>query len=211
MHVAYVHSSVIVHLIFLLQVKDEHGISKWRRVEVKLEDHIKVPIFPAGLEFYDDYVQEYIAKIAIDRLPEDRPLWDVHIIKYPTKNAAGAFVFKLHHSLGDGFSLMSALFSCTRRADDPSLPLIFPSNKNSHVQKWGFWKNLSNAFSMCINTVRDFSSSLLMSSVMKDSKNPIRSGDFGIESRPITLSTIAFSLSQIKQIKTKLNGVRSMK
>ena len=192
-------------------MKGEHRISKWKRVQVKLEDHIKVPIFPDGLEFYDDYMQEYLAKIAIDRLPEDRPLWDVHIIKYPTKNAAGALVFKLHHSLGDGFSLMSALFSSVRRADDPSLPLTFPTNESSLVQKWGLWKNLSNAFSMCINTVRDFSSSLLISSIAKDSKTPIRSGDFGIESRPITLSTVTFSLNEIKQIKSKLKGVRSMK
>ncbi|ONK64047.1 uncharacterized protein A4U43_C07F21550 [Asparagus officinalis] len=189
-----------------IMVKDEHGTSKWKKVQIKLGDHIKTPIFPPGLELYDDYMQEYLAKIATDLLPEDKPLWNIHIIKYPTKQAAGSLVFKLHHSLGDGFSLMAALFNCAQRADNPSLPLTFPSNENPKPQKWGAYRFVSKVFSMCINTVKDFTWSLLMSSVMKDSITPIRSGEVGIEDRPITLSTVTFSLSEIKQIKAKLQG-----
>ncbi|ONK71872.1 uncharacterized protein A4U43_C04F13250 [Asparagus officinalis] len=188
-----------------IMVKDEHGNSRWRKVQVKLEDHINVPVFPSGLEFYDDYMQEYIAKIATERLPEDQPLWNTHIIKYPTKNAAGSLVFKLHHSLGDGFSLMTALFNCVQRADNPSLPLTFPSIGSTQAQNWGVYRALSDVFSMCINTIKDFSWSLALSSI-KDSVTPIRSGDVGIEDRPITLSTVTFSLSDIKQIKGKLKG-----
>ncbi|ONK64049.1 uncharacterized protein A4U43_C07F21570 [Asparagus officinalis] len=189
-----------------IMVKDEHGTPRWKRVQINLEDHIKVPMFPPGLELYDDYLQEYIVKIATNRLPEDKPLWNIHIIKYPTKNAAGSLVFQLHHSLGDGFSLMTALLHCVKRADNPSLPLTYPSNENSQARKRGVYRFVSNFFPMCINTVKDFSWSLMMSTVMKDSTTPIRSGDVGIENRPITLSTVTFSLSDIKQIKTKLKG-----
>ncbi|ONK71873.1 uncharacterized protein A4U43_C04F13260 [Asparagus officinalis] len=192
-----------------IMVKDEHGNSKWRRVQVKLEDHMNVPVFPSGLEFYDDYMQEYIEKIATERLPEDQPLWDTHIIKYPIKNAAGALVFKLHHSLGDGFSLMTALFNCVQRADNPSLPLTFPSSGSTQARNWGVCRVVSNVFSMCVNTIKDFSWSLASSS-MKDSTTPIRSGDSGIDDRRITLSTVTFSLGDIKQIKANLKGVRSI-
>lgn len=189
-----------------IMLKDEHGVSRWKRVKVRLEEHINRPKFPDGLEFYDEYTQEYLSKIAIDLLPQDRPLWDIHIIKYPTRNAAGCLVFRLHHSLGDGFSLMAALFNCVQRVDNPSLPLTFPSNDSSRAQKGGVWRSVSKGFSMCINTVRDFSQSLLISSIRKDGITPIRSGETGIESRPITLSTVTFSLNEIKQIKNKMKA-----
>lgn len=187
-------------------VKDEHGTSRWRRVEVKLEDHIIRPKFPDGLEYYDDYVQEYLTKTATERLPQDQPLWNIHIVNYPIRNAASILVFKLHHSLGDGFSLMAALFNCVQRVDNPSLPLTFPCNDNSQARKRHVWRSIFNGFSTCINTVCDFSQSLLMSSIRKDGITPIRSGEAGVESRPVTLSTVTFSLNEIKQIKNKLNA-----
>jgi len=63
-------------------------------------------------------------------------MWEIHIIKYPTSHAARNVIFKLHHSLGDGFSLMGALLSCLQRVDNPSLPLTFPSIQ-SHTNKDG--------------------------------------------------------------------------
>ncbi|KAJ1397528.1 O-acyltransferase, WSD1, N-terminal [Sesbania bispinosa] len=110
-----------------MQVRGEDGTMKWKRVEVRPEEHIKVPIFPKteSLELYDKYFDEYMSRILMERTPQDKPLWEIHVIKYPTSNAAGTLIFKLHHALGDGYSLMGALLSCLRRADDPSLPLTF--------------------------------------------------------------------------------------
>ncbi|KAK1274933.1 hypothetical protein QJS04_geneDACA012862 [Acorus gramineus] len=113
-----------------IMIKDERGVQQWRRVKVNLADHIKVPVFPAGLSplAYDKLVHDYMSKVGTDRLPESRPLWQLHMIKYPTSHGEGTVMFKLHHALGDGYSLLSALFSCVKRADDPSLPLTFPMN-----------------------------------------------------------------------------------
>ena len=115
------------------QVTDRKGEKQWKRVEVKLEDHVKIPIFPIGLlpESYDEYLDNYISKIAMNEFPHNKPLWEIHIVKYPTSNAASAIIFKLHHALGDGYSLMGALLSCLQRTDDPSLPLTFPSRQRS--------------------------------------------------------------------------------
>uniref|UniRef100_A0A6I9QM81 diacylglycerol O-acyltransferase n=1 Tax=Elaeis guineensis var. tenera TaxID=51953 RepID=A0A6I9QM81_ELAGV len=190
-------------------VEDEHGVQQWKRVKVKLEDHVNVPTFPPGLESYDQFVQDYLSEIAVEKLPQSQPLWDLHIIKYPTSTAEGTMVFKLHHALGDGFSLMGALFSCLQRADDPSLPLTFPTSREKAMKKslWGSirWK-VPRFLSMCANTVQDVGWSLWKSNLAEDDVTPLRSGAPAVEFRPITISCIEFSLDDIRKIKDKVGG-----
>nr|KYP44541.1 O-acyltransferase WSD1 [Cajanus cajan] len=194
-----------------IMVRDEEGEMKWKRVEVKPEDQIKVPTFPENesLEFYDQYFDDYVSMLLMERTPQDKPLWEIHVIKYPTSNAAGTLIFKLHHALGDGYSLVGALLSCLQRADDPSLPLSFPSRKpsaSSPSSKKGFFLGFSpfsNMFSF-FNSIKDFGWSIVKSSIVEDDKSPIRSGEEGVESLPCVLWNISFSLDEVKTIKSKL-------
>ena len=196
-----------------MQVEDKNGVKQWKRVEVKLQDHVNVPVFPDGLspESYDDYFDDYLTKIAMKEFPQSRPLWEIHIIKYPTSNAAGTVVFKLHHALGDGFSLMGALLSCLQRADNPNLPITFPSFKVSSNLDSGrsIIRAVPRALSAAFNTVSDFGWGLLKSTAVEDNRTPIRSGDPGVEFRPLSITTISFSLDNIQKIKAKLGVVRS--
>ncbi|CAA3018243.1 O-acyltransferase WSD1-like [Olea europaea subsp. europaea] len=193
-----------------IMVIDKRGVKQWKKVEANIKDHMYKPIFPEGksAEFYDDCFNQYLSKLAMDQLPKSRPLWEIHIIKYPTKNSAGNVVFKLHHALGDGFSLMGALLSCLQRAENPQLPLTFPAlmnqNMNTNDDHKGIFKKVTGIF----NTVSDFGWSLLKSSVIEDDKSPVRSGDVGVEFRPITITTMTFSLDQIKKMKEILQVVR---
>ncbi|TYJ40323.1 hypothetical protein E1A91_A04G132400v1 [Gossypium mustelinum] len=195
-----------------LMVKDENGVKQWKKVEVKLEDHVNIPNFPPGLSpaSYDNHLSNYLSKIAMEQLPHNRPLWNIHIIKYPTSNAAGNLIFKLHHSLGDGFSLMGALLSCLQRTDNPSVPLTFPSLTSAptttslSLNTNCIFKNIPNVLWSAFNTVSDFGWSLLKSSYVEDDISLIRSGGPGVEFKPIVVSTMTFSLDHIKQIKTKL-------
>ncbi|XP_008227240.1 PREDICTED: O-acyltransferase WSD1-like [Prunus mume] len=179
---------------------------QWKRVEVKLEDHVHVPIFPSKMspQSYDEYFDDYISNIAAERLPQNRPLWEIHILKYPTSHAAGTLIFKLHHALGDGYSLMGALLSCLQNAQNPSVPLTFPSLKSSGPKTTHKTKTVSQFFSSVFQTVSDFSWSILKSNFVEDDRTPIRSGEDGVEFRPITLSTLTFSIDEIKLIKNKL-------
>ncbi|KAE9445212.1 hypothetical protein C3L33_22892, partial [Rhododendron williamsianum] len=182
-----------------IMVGDKKGFKKWKRVEVKLEDHIKFPSFPAGMSpgFYDDYFNDYLSKISLDRFPQNRPLWEVHIIKYPTSNAAGHIIFKLHHALGNGYSLLGSLLSCLQRADNPSLPLTFPSRESSSTRDGknnGIFRGLGRVFAGVANTVLDFGSTFV-----KDGWTPIRSGEDGVEFRPNVITTLTFSLDRVKQ------------
>ncbi|KAH7859411.1 hypothetical protein Vadar_000756 [Vaccinium darrowii] len=187
-------------------VEDRKGVKKWKRVEVKLEEHINVPSFPAGMTagFYDDHFKDYLSKLSLDRFPQDKPLWEIHLFKYPTSNAAGSIIFKLHHALGDGFSLMGALLSCLQRADNPSLPLTFPSRESSSHENKGIFRYFGRVFSTVGNTVSDFGSTLIKSSFGGDGPTPVRSGEDGVEFRPSVITNVTFSLDRIKQIKTKL-------
>ncbi|KEH30688.1 O-acyltransferase WSD1-like protein [Medicago truncatula] len=183
---------------------------RWQRVEVKLEEHIKIPKFPETTNsssiLYDNYLSDYVTSILTSRTPQDKPLWEIHLIKYPTSNAKGTLIFKLHHALGDGYSLMGALLSCLQRADDPSLPLSFPSRPqlNSKYAKKGLFKKLCLDISSFFSSISDFGSSLIKTRMIEDDKTPIRSGYEGTESQPFTLSNISLSLDQIKEIKSKL-------
>lgn len=193
-----------------IMIIDENGEKQWKKVEVRAEDHIRVPVFPPDSKSYDECFKDYLSEVAMAPLRQGRPLWEIHIVKYPTSAAAGNVIFKLHHALGDGFSLMGALLSCLQRADDPALPLTFPAFKEpsgglGSGGKNGLCRALPALVSAAVNTVSDFGWSLMKSSFLEDDRTPIRSGDPGVEFRPVDINTIAFSIDEIKQVKTRLN------
>lgn len=196
------------------QVVDKNGEKHWKRAEVKITDHVNVPVFPAGLspESYDKHLDDYVAKIVMEELPKSRPLWEIHIINYPTSNAASVVIFKLHHSLGDGFSLIGALLSCLQRADNPTVPLTFPSVRLASSRINGSCNNsilmsVPKFFSLVSKTVTDFCWSLIKSTLVEDDQTPLRSGDAGVEFRPIAIAVMTFSLDDIKQIKANNGAV----
>ncbi|TQD75014.1 hypothetical protein C1H46_039454 [Malus baccata] len=182
---------------------EKNGKKQWKRVEVKLEDHVKTPIFPSNLsnEAYDEYFDDYLSNVATKRFPQDKPLWEIHVIKYPNSNAAGNVVFKLHHALGDGYSLMGALLSCLQRADNPSLPLTFPSRKPSKPKNENV---MTKTFSSLLNTISDIWWGISKSITGEDDLSPIKSSNNELEFTPITISTVTISLDQIRLIKNRL-------
>ncbi|XP_031505452.1 wax ester synthase/diacylglycerol acyltransferase 4-like [Nymphaea colorata] len=193
-----------------IMVKDTKGVKHWKPVKVNIKDHIRIPTFPPGLspEEYEKHLQGYLSEIAIEEMSQNKPLWEVHIFKYCTPSAVNTLVFKLHHAIGDGFSLMTALFSCLRRADDPSLPLTFPScngsskQNRSKIENGTIWRHLSPLWF----TFQDFGWSLLKSSLLVDPKSPIRSGELGVEFKPVFISSISLSLEEIREVREELKA-----
>ncbi|CAL0332903.1 unnamed protein product [Lupinus luteus] len=188
-------------------IVDKEGHKHWKQVEVNIKEHVKIPIFPTISDnLYDDYFDEYLSRIALEQFPEDKPLWQIHIINYPTSNSAAALIFKLHHSLGDGYSILGALYSCLQRVDNPSLPLIFPSSKKveSKTDNKTILSRLPQNVSLVMNGVLDFGWSLLKSTKMVDKETPIRSGNDDVRFQPVTILNVSFSLDSIKEVKDKL-------
>jgi hypothetical protein len=195
-----------------MQVTNEKGEKKWKMVEVKLEEHVNVLIIPTGLSptAYDELLDDCISNIGMEKFPQNKPMWEVHVFNHPTSNAAATLIIKVHHAIGDGYSVMSALLSCVQRADNPSLPLTLPSRRSTEAQNGNksAWARVPQLFSMVFNTASDFGWSFLKSTLVEDDLTPIRSGDEGAGYLPLTLSSMTFSLDRMKYIKAKLGVVR---
>ncbi|KAK9109142.1 hypothetical protein Sjap_017202 [Stephania japonica] len=149
---------------------DKKGVKRWRKVDFSVEDLLVIPTFPSGLspEECDQHLHKYLSKIGTERFPMDRPLWEVHVITYPTTSGGGAVVFKFCHAIGDGYSLVSLLMKVLRRADDPSLPLSFP---NITLRSKIVRKNNGFSFALkCFNTVSDVVAMVGRSMWLKDHK-----------------------------------------
>ncbi|KAK7290888.1 hypothetical protein RIF29_05654 [Crotalaria pallida] len=193
-----------------IMVKDNKGKKHWKQVDVNVKEHIKIPTFPTNtpLKLYDEYLKDYMTKISTEELPQDKPLWEMHMIIYPTSSAAGTFIFKLHHSLGDGYSLMTTLLSCVQRADDPSVPITFPSSRRSLVESKinikTMLRGLPSSASLVKNAVDFWWNALKGSLIANDGQTTIRSGHEDVGFRPIDISNVSVSLESIKQVKNLL-------
>ncbi|CAL4914469.1 unnamed protein product [Urochloa decumbens] len=105
---------------------------RWVRTTVNLDDHFIVPdLDPAAISADPDRVrvlEDYVASLSTLPMDQSRPLWELHVLNFPTSEAASAAVFRIHHALGDGTSLVSLLLACTRSAGDPkALPAMPPA------------------------------------------------------------------------------------
>ncbi|MGD7217369.1 wax ester/triacylglycerol synthase domain-containing protein, partial [Ralstonia pseudosolanacearum] len=141
----------------------------------------------------------------MEKLPENRPPWEVHLFMYPTTKAAGTMLFKLNHALGDGYSIMGALLTLFKRADNPSLPLKFPSASSRLPGLVTNYSRMSNFVYRCIYTFTDFSRGLL-GTYMADDDSVLRSKTPMVEFAPVNISSVTFSLDQIRQVKSEIGA-----
>ena len=86
------------------------GRRRWVDAEgFRVEHHIREVALASPAD--DAAVQDYVASHLGTPLPQDRPLWDIHLLTgHPTGTA---MYVRLHHSLADGIALMEVLLSVT--------------------------------------------------------------------------------------------------
>ncbi|KAH0889061.1 hypothetical protein HID58_051490 [Brassica napus] len=106
------------------------GKPSWVRTEVRVEDHVIVPDIDPNIESPDQYLEDYISKLTTVPMDFSKPLWEIHLLCLKTSNAESIGLLKIHHSLGDGMSLMSLFLACTRKTSDPeALPTVSVQKK----------------------------------------------------------------------------------
>ncbi|KAI3963356.1 hypothetical protein MKW98_022778 [Papaver atlanticum] len=198
--------------------RNNKGVLRWKRVGIHLEDHIIVPTFPNGLtrESYDQMLREYISKIGCENFPEGKPLWEVHLVKYPSLKGACTMIFKFSHALGDGYSFMRVFFKCCGRADKPSLPLTFPRTSLIKTQQQdhgnrviGSGKKLLGLMGTCINTSYDIVETSLRIACLEDPPSAIRYSYTSKKRellRPFNVYSVTVSLERVKQVRIKLGA-----
>ncbi|CAN1847874.1 Wax ester synthase/diacylglycerol acyltransferase 2 [Linum perenne] len=86
-----------------LLVCDKRGRERWRRTKVEIDCHVIVVDRMIRSSDEEDLVNDYIADLSVSSpLGQDKPMWEIHLLK-----AKRCVVFRIHHALGDGISLMS--------------------------------------------------------------------------------------------------------
>ncbi|SPT16026.1 unnamed protein product [Triticum aestivum] len=111
-----------------IQATDKDGTLRWVRTTVDLDYHIIFPMLDtaAVLVNPDQAVEDYVASLSTKPMDHSRPMWEFHILDFPTSEATATAVMRVHHSLSDGTSLLMLLLSSTRSAADPSKPPALP-------------------------------------------------------------------------------------
>ncbi|KAE8698609.1 40S ribosomal protein S16-like [Hibiscus syriacus] len=213
-------SSLMVQLprFCSLLVRDKNGFEHWRRTHIDIDRHVIVihkrldrsgnfvdEDEPEGSTTEEDdeaAVNQYVADLSVScPLSMDKPLWELHLL-----TAHNCAVFRIHHALGDGISLMSMLMaSCRRKDDADALPRMIPDKrpaiKGGKGRDW-FW--LFGALwwflNMVLHTLAFSMEFVLRSFLISDDKTVVTGGD-GVELWPRKLVTAKFLLDDMKVVK----------
>eukprot|EP01018_Ginkgo_biloba_P023427 Gb_04452 [translate_table: standard] len=180
-------STLVQHKRFSSIVKkDDRGNLIWVPTRVNIESHI---ISPQIKSTEPDFVKNYAAKLATaPPLHPSKPL--------------------VHHSLGDGVSLMSILLACARKVTDPeslpTVPLHLTSKGRDRGMTWALaalWKFLLLIWYTVFDVMHFFATVM----GLQDSDTALK-GSPGVESCPKRLAYVTVSLADIKSVKNAVNG-----
>uniref|UniRef100_N1QVW8 Uncharacterized protein n=1 Tax=Aegilops tauschii TaxID=37682 RepID=N1QVW8_AEGTA len=119
---AGVASRIACHLPFRsIQATDKKGILRWVETTSPWRSTRTRRVSDA-----DQAVEDYVASLSTQSMDNSRPLWDFHLLDFPTSEATSTAVMRVHHSLSDGVSLLTLLMSCARSAADHMKPPAMP-------------------------------------------------------------------------------------
>ncbi|KAF7846586.1 hypothetical protein BT93_L4071 [Corymbia citriodora subsp. variegata] len=125
-----------------------------------------------------------------------------------TSDAEAVGIFRIHHSMGDGASLMSLLLACTRKTADPEALPTIPEKKHARSQNsggfWWFFLALWSMFRLIWNTIVDFLVFVSTFCFMKDTESLVKGGP-GVAKTTKRFVHRTVSLDDIKLIKSALN------
>ncbi|KAK4769147.1 hypothetical protein SAY86_027297 [Trapa natans] len=189
-----------------LLVRDSRGLEHWRGTEVTVDNHFIVvdePIAGAAAEDHEAAVNEYLADLSMTpEMSTDKPLWEIHVLR-----AHACVILRIHHSLGDGISLMSMFLAACRKADDPDALPAVPTRKrvSGEGRSLSLRESAAKLLQMVWFTIVFVVGFLMRSMWMKDLKSPISGGD-GVELWPRKLATARFWLDDMKQAKRAVAG-----
>ncbi|KAK6925992.1 O-acyltransferase, WSD1-like, N-terminal [Dillenia turbinata] len=182
---------------------------KWVRTKVNVEDHIIIPDLNPNIDSPDQFLEDYLWEITKTPLELSKPLWEFHILNLKTSDAEAVGIFRVHHSMGDGSSLVSLLLACTRKASDPtSLPTV--PNKKRAVSETGagFWSVFLAIWSvirLIWNTAVDMLLYGATVMILKDSETPIKGTPTQeLNTRRFVHRTV--SLEDVKLVKNAMNA-----
>lgn len=185
----------------------------WVRTHANPGEHLVIPDLDPNIESPDQFVEDYVSNLTKTPMDFSKPLWEVHILQIETSKAKSVAIFRIHHSMGDGISLISLLLACTRQSSDPdalpSLP-IDKKKKNKALQAnrslgvWGYFLLLLVLCKALWNTLVDIVMFIVTMVCLKDTNTPLK-GKPGIEKAPKRFVNRTVSLDDIKLVKNAMD------
>ncbi|XP_057546395.1 wax ester synthase/diacylglycerol acyltransferase 4-like [Amaranthus tricolor] len=192
-----------------LLVLDHKGREFWRKTHVNIDDHFIIhhnnqnPISDQSSNNeehdHDDKINAILADFAVSSpLSTKKPLWEFHII-----SELKCMIFRFHHALGDGITLMSMfLASCKRFDENGGIELKQEDKvKERKKKKKGILRILKTVWWSNIYVMKFTGRSLWV----KD-KNTVFSGGDGVELWPRMVATAKFDLQDMKIVKRAVPG-----
>lgn len=197
-----------------LLIRDPSGAEYWRRTSIDVDRHVIVVADHVTDGAGDDEkaVNQYLADLAISpSMDADKPLWEIHLLL-----AHNCVIFRIHHALGDGISLMSMFLTCCRKADDPdALPTIVSDSKAARKTGGRRWAEevpkILLEFLMTVWFSFLFVTEFILRALwVSDRKTPI-SGGAGVELWPRKVATAKFAVDDMKAVKSAVPNAVSFK
>lgn len=186
--------------------------TKWIPTKVDLDNHIIVPEIDSNLEYPDRFVEDYVSHFTKTPLDQSKPLWELHLLNIKTSDAEAVSVFRIHHSIGDGASLISLLLAATRKTSDPNaLPTVPIQKKDTSHQRssspfrWLFviwW-----ALLLIWHTFVDMLLFTFTIFFIKDTPTPLKAGALGVELHNKRIVHRTVSMDDIKLVKNEMKTV----
>ncbi|CAN6933733.1 unnamed protein product [Brassica oleracea] len=187
----------------------KNGEPVWIPVSIRVEDHVTVPDLDyPNIENPDQFLEDYTSRIANIPMDMSKPLWELHLLNIKTSNAESVLLAKIHHSVGDGMSLMSLLLACSRKTSDPSA-LISNSSATkkpvkSMISAWWLIAGLWFMIRVTFTTLVEFFKLMLTTCFLRDTKNPLMGNpEDGTQSWKVIHRIISFD--DVKLVKNTMN------
>ncbi|KAL9250232.1 Wax ester synthase/diacylglycerol acyltransferase 11-like protein [Drosera capensis] len=193
-----------------LELDTENGKKpRWVLTKVNLDDHVIVPDVDPDTKNLDRFIEDYATDLSSRPFDLSKPLWEFHVLRIKPSNAEAIGFFRVHHSLGDGMSLVALTLSLSRKSSNPdefpSIPT--PIRKIRKSEDGGPYRYLVAIWSMLQliwNTL--VGCTLLLATIffLKDTVTPLRSGKVD-EHSPKRIAYRLVSLDDIKFVKNEMN------
>ncbi|CAM0901858.1 unnamed protein product [Alopecurus aequalis] len=205
-----------------IQILDEAkgGRPRWVETMVNLDHHIIVPNLDPSAVACDPEtaVEDYVSSLSTLPMDMHRPPWEFHILDIPTSQVTSTVILRMHHSIGDGSSIISLLMASSRSTADPArLPAMPPPprrigtiyqrpprpplSSGKALLVW-VWSYLMLAWNTLVDGVLLVATLLFLS----DPRTLFMRADYGSEShRRKRFVHRSLNLDDVKLIKTVMN------
>ncbi|XP_061356172.1 wax ester synthase/diacylglycerol acyltransferase 11 isoform X2 [Gastrolobium bilobum] len=200
--------TLLKHPRFTSKLVKKGRKTRWTQTTVDLDNHVIVPEIDSKIEFPDRFIEDYISNVTKTPLDLSKPLWELHLLNIKTSDAEAVAIFRIHHSMGDGASLMSLLLAATRKTSDPNALPTVPTQKraSSHHRSSSFWWLFLAVWwwlGLIWHTVVDMVLFVLTILFIKDTHTPLK-GAPGVELNTKRFVYRTVSMDDIKLVKKEM-------